>query len=189
MNFTEQLKDLGACKDAVEWVNGRSLRKCWQVADRADWMLWLADELGIDRRLRVMAACACAETAQKYADDGGISANTLKVALDWCEGRATIAEVRKAADDAAEAAEAHAADAAHYAAYAACMAADFADADYDADHDVRACEAVEAAAHVVAHAASAHIAAYAAAQKKMAKLVRKRIPVEVIEKALQETEI
>ena len=131
-DFAQQLKDLGACEEAIEWVNGRSLRKCWQVADRGDWMLWLAGKLDIDRKLLVLAACDCAETALKYTDDPR-PAKAIKTARAWCDGKATIEQVKEAAEAAA-----------------------------------RAAWAAEAAS------------------RNHAKLVRKRIPVELIEQAINQ---
>lgn len=131
ITFTEQLQKLCACSEAVEWVNGRGLRKCWQVADRADWMLWLAGKC-VDRKTLVLAACDCAETALKYVPkDEDRPAKAIETTRAWCDGRATIKEVRSAA-----------------AAYA-----------------------YAAAARHKAH-------------KKMCRLIRKRIPVEMIEEAL-----
>ncbi len=163
MTFTEQLRDLDACAEAIKWVNGRSLRKCWQVADRGDWMLWLAARVGVDRKTLVLAACDCAEPALKYVPKGeDRPRKAIETARAWCEGRATLKEVRsaafaaRAADAAAYAAAA--ADAAAYAAYAADAYAAYAAAD--------AADAADA---------------YAASLKHSAKLVRKRIPVEMIE--------
>lgn len=192
--FTEQLQDLDACPEAIEWVNGRSLRKCWQVADRGDWMLWLAGGVDIDRKVLVLAACDCAALALKHVPEGeDRPRKAIETARAWAEGRATAQEVRDAAAHAD-----HAVNAADYAARAA-------NAVNAADHAVNvvahaghADHAANAAANAVAHAANAAHAAhtvnaanalyavYAATLKQCAKLVRKRIPVEMIEEALSE---
>lgn len=175
MTFTEQLQELNACRGAIKWVNGRSLRKCWQVADRADWMLWLAANVEVDRKALVMAACDCAEMALNYVPKGeGRPRIAIETARAWCGGDATIEQVRKAA---------FAARAAAFAAYAAADAA-------------RAVAAAAFAAHAVAFAAyaahAADAAAYAAdavagkaTHKKLCRLIRKRIPVELIEENLR----
>jgi hypothetical protein len=94
-------------------------------------MLWLAGRVGIDRRSLVRAAVECARPALKHVKPGEDRPwYVLEVALAWCDGRATLAEVRAAVvvayayavaaavDDAA--ASSSAADAA----YAATVAAD-----------------------------------------------------------------
>ena len=119
MKFTEKLESMHACSDAVEWVAHRGIIKAWRECPRGDWMLWLAGRLDIDRKLLVMAACDCAETALKYVPDGeDRPAKCIQVTRNWCNGTATIDEVRAARRDAA-AAYADAADAAAAAAYAA----------------------------------------------------------------------
>jgi hypothetical protein len=41
MTFAELLIELGACKEAREWVGERTLRDAWAECDNASWMLWL----------------------------------------------------------------------------------------------------------------------------------------------------
>ncbi len=170
MTFTEQLRDLEACPEAIEWVNNRSLCKCWQVVDRADWMLWLAAKVGVDRKPLVLAACDCAEPALKYVPDGEERPRkAIETARAWCKGKATLKQVRSAAADAAVyAADADAAYTA--AAYASSYAADSAVYASDAD----------AAAAYAAYAAAARQKAH----KSMCRIIRKRIPVEMIEERL-----
>ena len=175
-DFTQKLKELNACKEAVEWVDGRSLRKCWQVADRGDWMLWLAAKVGVDRKLLVLAACDCAETALKHVPEGeDRPRKAIETARAWCDGKATIEDVEAAA---------RAAEAAWAGTWAATEAAEAAEAAAAA----RATEAAGAARAAATEAAWAAWAAgaaveeaWAASLKQGARLVRKRIPVEVIE--------
>ena len=48
------LSSLGACKEAQHWAKGRPMsRRSWQRCERADWLLWLAATLGVDRRYHV----------------------------------------------------------------------------------------------------------------------------------------
>jgi hypothetical protein len=136
----------------------------WRDCNRADWMLWIAGRLNIDKKLIVLAACDCAETTLKYVPDGEERpAKAIQTSRNWCNGTATIQECRDAAYAAADAA-AYAAYAAAYAAYAA------ADAAY-------------AAAYAAYDAYAAADAARAKAHKTNTDLVRKRIPYKLIKEA------
>ena len=150
MEFSDYLLSIRACEDARSWCGNKTLSEAWNTCERGDWLLWLAakhmDKPGWPTRKQiVLAACACAETAQKFANDNGVSANTLKIVRLWANGEATIEQVREAR----RAAAAAAADADAYA-YAYAYAA--ADADADA-----------AAAYAAAYAAAADDADDAAA--------------------------
>ena len=139
MNLPDYLRSLGACPEAREWAEPyATLAEAWVACERADWLLWYAGKRGVDRRLLVRAACACARTALPHVPPGEDRPRlAIELAEAWCNGRATIVEVRTAA----------------YAAYAAYAAADAADADADAAY----------AAYAAADAADAANAAYAAA--------------------------
>ena len=116
MTWTEKLKDMRPCDDAVAWLEstGLSDQAAWDACERADWMLWLAARCDIDRRVLVRAACACARTALAYVTKGEDRPRiAIETAERWCDGRATIDDVRAHA-----AAAADAADAAHAAAAA-----------------------------------------------------------------------
>ena len=169
MKFTEKLESMHACSEAVEWVAHRGIVKAWRECPRGDWMLWLAGRLDIDRKLLVLAACDCAETALKYVPDGeDRPAKCVQVTRNWCNGTATIDEVRAARRDAA-AAYADAADAAAYAAAYAAAAAD---------------DAAYAAAAAAYAAYPAPYAGRGPALLTCADLVRKRIPLSIIQKAM-----
>ena len=151
MKFTDKLKSINACSDAIKWVGKRGLKTAWRDCNRADWMLWLAARSNVDKKLIVLAACDCAETALKYVPKGeNRPAMAIQTSRNWCAGTATEQDCRNAA------AAAYAAAAAAYAAAAAAYAADAADAD--------------------AYAAAAE----KTIKKLCANLVRKRIAVELI---------
>jgi len=176
MKFTDKLNDMHACSEAVEWVGKRGLMTAWRDCPRGDWMLWLAGRLDIDRKLLVLVACDCAETALQYVPEGeDRPAKCIQITRDWCNGTASLDDVRaarRAADAAAAAADTAAADTAAADTAAAAAAAD-------------AATAAAYAAYAATYAADA--AAYAARTKALkicADLVRKRIPVSVIQKAL-----
>jgi len=167
VSFTEQLEQMNACTEAIEWVNGRSLRKCWQVADRSDWMLWLLNKLNICETELHELACDFAERTLKYVPN---NEERPRIAIEtkrrWLRGDASDEELTAAGT---------AARAAARASWAASWAA------------ARAAEsAAGTAAGTAAGAASwaAGTAAGAAEGKAQRRLIRKRIPVEVIEQAL-----
>ena len=144
---------MAACAEAVEWVGRRGLKTAWRDCPRGDWMLWLGGRLDIDRKLLVLAACDCAETALKYVPEGeDRPAKAIQTARNWCNGTATVQECRAAADAAYAAADAYAgatagADAAYAAADAADAAGAYADADaWNAYADADAAAAAYAAA-------------------------------------------
>ena len=97
------LKSLGACAEAVEWSKDKSLAEAWSSCERADWMLWLlgkriGEKGWPDRKQIVLLACLCAETALKFVPAGeDRPRKAIETARAWCEGKATLAEVRSAA--------------------------------------------------------------------------------------------
>ena len=181
MNHKHLLETLSACDEAREWYDDRPSHLAWRQCERGDWLLWIADRLGVDRKLVVLAACDCAETALKFVPAGEDRPRiAIETARKWASGEATaIKEVRA---DAADAYAAYAYAAYADAAYAAYAAAAYAAAAYAAD---------AAAAYAAAAYASdaTHAAAYAAARqpslKESARLVRKRIPWRVVKAAIE----
>lgn len=173
--FREQLQAMNACKDALSWVGDKDLPAAWTTCNRADWMFWLAHKVGIDRKIIVLAACDCAETAMFYVPAGEKRPQqAIDTARAWCRNEATLDDVRKAeyaayaasAASAASYAAAGAAGAAAYAAYAA-SAASYA--------------ATSAALYATASTA------YAAAHTKMTLIVRRHITYEQIAAAMAQS--
>jgi len=148
--FTEQLKQMHACSDAIEWSDGKTLREAWETCPRGDWMLWLAARLKVDHRKLTLAKGLCANTVRHLMKDER-SLKAVDVAIAYGRGNATAEELYAAAASAydayaaADAAYAAAADAAADAAAAAATAA-AADADADAAADADADAAADAAA-------------------------------------------
>ena len=164
MTWQDNLVRLSACNDAVEWAqNYETFPAAWKACKRGDWMLWLAARSGVDRKVLVLAACACARTALKYVAKGEERPRVaIETAERWARGEVTIAEVIAAAYAAYAAYATYAADAA-YAAYATYAAAAAAYAD--------------AAAAATYAAADARIKSFA----RSATLVRKHITAAMIE--------
>jgi len=100
------LRKLGACDEARTWAATQpDLEAAWTNCERGDWMLWLAGNLSgspdsESRRRLVAAAVDCAALARKHTS--GIA----RKAFDRCQrttrrylrAKATIADVRAAAD-------------------------------------------------------------------------------------------
>ena len=166
------LADHQACVDARVWLGDLDLApaQAWRECPRGDWLLWAAVTVGVDRTLVVRAACACARLALQYLPAGELRPlRCLEVTERWCDGRATIDEMRTAL-----------ADADSYAALATACAAN-------------AALATGYAALATAYAANAALAtAYAAARMTMqndtARAVRKAIPLEIVMAAVAQLE-
>lgn len=175
--LTDRIRDLQPCSDAAAWLTSQpDPETAWVICERADWMLWLAARLDIDRPTLARAACDCARTALKYVPTGE---DRLRLAIEASERWADdpSKDNHKAARDAARAAyaAAYAADAAAAYAAAAYAAAYAAYAATDADA-ADAAYAVNAAARAVARARGAARAARKTAQRELAALVRAQIP-------------
>jgi hypothetical protein len=168
-----KLRRLGACSEARAWAKGKSLAEVAATLHRADWWLWLAAKVGVDRRSVVQAACSCARTALKHVPEGEERPRrALDVAEAWTRGEASLEDVRVAA----------------YAAAAAAYDAAY-DADYDAAYAASAAAAYDAAA-------AAYAAAYADddddanaradALRLMVPLVMEHLPPALLEARLRE---
>ena len=179
--FIQDLKDLGACSEAVCWAGTQpDMATLWENCERADWMLWLLGKQSGEphsqtRKKLVGCAAECAATAIKFVKNE-----------EWKAGLTEVAAIlkryseREAGDESAKAdvirarelaleirRKAAAADAAAYAAAAAAYAAAYA--------------AYAAAAAAYAYADAAAAAAYAAAARKKAlkdlcEIVRRHYP-------------
>ncbi len=139
-SLSDRIRDMDACREAQTWVNSlppeTTPEAAWVACARGDWLLWVAARIGVDRKLLVLAACACARTAlpfweQRYPEDRRPH-EAIEAAEAWARGEAPLERVRETrayADAAAYAALADAADAAYAdaaraAAYDAAYAAD-----------------------------------------------------------------
>ncbi len=141
MNALDILRALGACDDALEWVEAQpdqSREALWRECQRADWMLWylgtLVDRDGygskVHRRV-ILIACLCARTASiHWRDPSCERAVSLAERWAWGDKSVTCEELRAASVAVVYSNHAHdaAADAAHAAAartaYASAVAVD-----------------------------------------------------------------
>ncbi len=193
MTLVEQLKRLNACSEALDWVGNRTLERAWNECEDIEWMLWAAEAVGIDKKVLVSAACDFAATALRFVPQGeDRPRKAIRVTRAWVRGRASIASVGAAGDAARDAAWAAARAAAGAAARAAARAAAGDAARYAAGDAARA--AAWAAARDAARDAAwdaaryaAGDAAWAAADKRMRRLLRKRVTVPMLRRALRRT--
>jgi hypothetical protein len=154
----DRIRALGACSGALTWLEAQegSLYDAWRRCKRGDWLLWLAARAGVDRRLVVLAACDCAETALVHVPEGEHQPrNAIETARRWAAGEATLEEVRAAsrASHAATASAAYAAYAATVYAYAADAATAASYASYAAYYATHAADAADAPVMSLAHSA------------------------------------
>ena len=132
MTFTEYLKSINACSDAIEWAANKTVEEVVATCHRGDWLLWLASKCDIGLQPLTLAKGHCANTVRHLLkDDRSIKA--VDTAIAFGEGRATREELDAAYAAAYAAARAAAYAAAAASARAAAYAAAAADAYYDAD--------------------------------------------------------
>src|SRR5690606_8772955 len=133
MNHIE-IEKYRPCTEALRFrVQYNSFQEAWAECPRGDWMLWIAQRVGVDLRTLTRAKALCALTVQHLMKDER-SIKACEVALKFADGDATREELDAAAD------------AAYAAADAAYAAADAADAAYAAADAAYAADAAAAAA-------------------------------------------
>jgi len=214
MNHKHILESLTACEEAIRWYNDKDSKEAWASCERGEWLLWIAAELSVDRKLIVLAACDCAEQSLYLIPEEERPKMAIETARAWTRGEVSLGELETAYVAAnavanAAAAVANAAAAAAYsaasaasaddaAAYSAAAAAAYSAASAAASADDAAAYSAASAAASADYAAAASAAAgadYAAARaadynireerlKKSAELVRSRISWELIEEKL-----
>ena len=132
MKEIRQLKAIGACSEATDWLKTQpGWQTAWDKCEQGDWMLWLLGKLSGDpnspeRKHFVLVTCQCARLALPYVTKGERRPlKTIEIAEAWARGEPgiTLQDVRAAAAAAYAAAYAAANAAANAAAYAAAEAA------------------------------------------------------------------
>ena len=137
MNHIE-IEKYRPCTEALRFrMQYQTFKEAWAECPRGDWMLWIAQRVGVDLRTLTRAKALCALTVRHLMKDER-SVRACEVALKFADGEATREELDAAAYAAADvAADVYAADAA--AAYAVAYAAyAVADADATASYAVAA---------------------------------------------------
>ncbi len=169
LTLTDRLRAMGACSEAIDWVEDRgytTIVEVWEACPRGDWMIWLltqedAPEVD-DRTLRIFA-CRCVRQTPIAGDR-----TVWDLLTDERSRRAVEVAERYAVGDASDEELRTARAAAEYAARAA--------AEYAAEYAARA--AARSAAWGAARAA--RNATECAAQILHANLLREMIPIEAI---------
>jgi len=181
--WKEKLMRLKPCGGARQWLESQTdAETAWNSCEQADWLIWLALVLRIDRRMRVMAACQIAKAVLKHTpnrDEPLLRA--IETAKAWSQGAATEEDCYLASRGAWDVADTHlgpASQVGYAAAYTCYLASGFDYNSYDAA--------------VVSHAADAAVAASsdreadgarAAFLKASADIVRKHITFAMIKEA------
>ena len=97
-SLSRLLRRYGACIEALQWAKGQPVSAAtWRACKRGDWMLWIADRLGVGRKLTVPAACAFVSTALHRREKRLLKA--VKTAAAYAHGEATDAEMCRAFAD------------------------------------------------------------------------------------------
>lgn len=160
------LNRLKACKPALKWARTQdNPHDTWYACPRGDWLLWLALKLGVEHRVVVLAACACARLALPFSEDE-TPLRAILMTERWAAGDkdVTLDHVKEAAEECREAAldAGYLADyAASNAAYAAMYCA------YAATTNRTPKESAAAAAEAAAHAAADGVLHHAEADAAM----------------------
>ena len=124
IDLAETLKKYGACSEAINWATGQpDAATAWRRCPRGDWMLWIAERVGVPRKLLVLAACRCARLVLTHVPPGeSRPLKAIEIAEAWARGEASdkdvadaVAAVRAVSADiwAASAAASAASDATH----------------------------------------------------------------------------
>ncbi len=92
MTFKELLIKLGACESAREWAKDMPIEEIVSTCHRGDWLLWLAQKVDVDLRLRTLAKGHCLNTIRQLMTDER-SINAVDVAIAFGEGKATREEL------------------------------------------------------------------------------------------------
>ena len=111
-NAKNLLESIHACDESIAWVGDRTIEQAYAECERGDWLLWIAGAIGVDQKLLVISACACARSVLHHAPTGDDRPRlAIETAETWANGAATVAQDRISADSAY-----YAADSAAYAA-------------------------------------------------------------------------
>ena len=193
MEFTDELKQLNASEEAIDWSEGKTWEECYNTCERGDWLAWLFEELYPDDKRRYIIAGRCALTAKHLMNDETTSA--CETVIKYGRGEANMGDLRAAraavreaamraewvsASDNAWAARAAASGAASRTAWAVARAAARAAASGAASRTTWA--VARAAAWAAASGAASRTAARRAAMtdtyKQCADIIRQELPIE-----------
>ncbi len=100
------LHRLSASRAALEWARTQDCpNDAWNSCPRGDWLLCLAAKLGVEHRVVVLAACACARLALPFTrDDRPLHAILVTEHLVTGDKTVAVQDMRDAAKDCDDAA-------------------------------------------------------------------------------------
>lgn len=91
--FKDLLIELGACEEAREWAGDMTIEEVVEKCHRGDWLLWLAQKIKIDEKLRYLTSGHCANTVRHLMDDERSTA-AVDAAIAYGEGKINKEELR-----------------------------------------------------------------------------------------------
>jgi len=109
MSFKQELIERKACKEAIDWVEDRTIEQAWNDCHHGDWMLWLLEEMKgekgwPDEKQNTLLGCWCARRALKYIQEEETRPlKAIETKEKWAKGEITREEMnaaRAAASDA-----------------------------------------------------------------------------------------
>lgn len=100
--FRELLIEREACEPAREWAGDMTVEEVVEKCHRGDWLLWLAEEVGVEQRLLILAGGLSANTVRHLMKDE-LSKNAVDVYIRYGQGQATCHELVAAAHAALDA--------------------------------------------------------------------------------------
>jgi hypothetical protein len=173
------------CREALAYYAGKpTFEEAWQECGRGDWMLWIAQKLGVDDRTMTRAKALCANTVRHLMKDSR-STDAIDAALRYADGEITREQLDRYDMDATTFAASRALAAGSYAA-AAYYATGYAAAAAAAALTDAADAAADAAGYAADSAALADAAGYAAARNanllETARICREVLTDEVFKK-------
>lgn len=100
MKTTNEIEKYNPCKEAIFFRNKyKTFKEAWDNCNRGDWMLWIAYQVVVDKRILTYAKALCAETVIHLMKDKR-SINAIKVAKLYGKGKATKQELNLASANA-----------------------------------------------------------------------------------------
>jgi hypothetical protein len=98
-----EIEKFEPCPDAIAFRNQyATFEDAWQACPPGDWMLWIAEQSGVDIRLLTLAKGHCAATILHLMEDER-SRKAVEIAIAFGEGKASLEELHKVAEDAFDA--------------------------------------------------------------------------------------
>jgi len=99
MSFKQQLIEMDVCKEAIDWVEDRTIQQAWKDCQRGDWMLWLLEQIEgekgwLDEKEIMLLGCWCARRALKYIQEREIRPlKAIEAKEAWAKGEITREEM------------------------------------------------------------------------------------------------